>query len=393
MTAKRVYFFSGAEYVRFDHPLDGVLPLVYPRGIAGAWPGLTSPIDAAVNWGNGKVYFFSGSQYWRWDTRLDAPDPFYPRPILLAWTDAASAHFGSGIDAAVNWGNGKAYLFKGAEYIRHDIASGSIDPGYPKPIAGNWGGVAGTIFERDLDAAVNWGNGKVYWFKGDQYGRLDVATKALDPGYPRAISAGWPGVFPTGVSGAVEWPMAAVAAGGFNVPANRSGAQAVPFAGGTRFVESFEMNIDFDGAAAYPTTCAVGEYRQYVRGEFRKNGVVKTHLLADPGGGPAPAMLPIPAAGATGDNFREDGLDKAGPPRQLFFYGHRALGEAFGNDGWVPDRDTGCQYRGKDGPGSGGTTGQVVSVRLDFRGQAIDAASGSEVLDTANWSVIAGGTA
>ncbi len=91
MTAKRVYFFSGAEYVRFDHPLDGVLPLVYPRGIAGAWPGLTSPIDAAVN-----------------------------------------------------WGNGKAYLFKGAEYIRHDIASGNIDPGYPKPIAGNWGGVAGT---------------------------------------------------------------------------------------------------------------------------------------------------------------------------------------------------------------------------------------------------------
>ena len=86
MTAKRVYFFSGAEYVRFDHPLDGVLPLVYPRGIAGAWPGLTSPIDAAVNWGNGKVYFFSGSQYWRWDTRLDAADPFYPRPIPVSYT-------------------------------------------------------------------------------------------------------------------------------------------------------------------------------------------------------------------------------------------------------------------------------------------------------------------
>ena len=47
MTAKRVYFFSGAEYVRFDHPLDGVLPVVYPRGIAGAWPGLTNEALAA----------------------------------------------------------------------------------------------------------------------------------------------------------------------------------------------------------------------------------------------------------------------------------------------------------------------------------------------------------
>jgi hypothetical protein len=393
MTAKRVYFFSGPDYVRFDHPLDGVLPLIYPRSIATAWPGLPAQIDAGVNWGNGKVYLFSGSQYWRYDARLDAVDPGYPRPIHPAWTDASSAHFGTGIDAAVNWGNGKAYLFKGGEYIRHDIAADTIDPGYPKPIAGNWGGVAGTIFAQDIDAAVNWGNGKVYWFKGDQYGRFDVGSKALDAGYPRAISAGWPGVFTAGVSGAVEWPMAAVATGGFNVPANRSGAQAVPVTGGTRFFESFEMNIDFDGAAAYPTTCAVGEYRQYVRGEFRKNGVVKTHLLADPGGGPAPAMLPIPAAGAAGDNFLEDGLDAAGPPRRLHFYGHRAFGAAFATDGWVPDRETGCQYRGQDRPGWGGATGDVISVRLDFRGNAIDAASGGEVLDTANWSVVVGGSA
>lgn len=392
MTAKRVYFFSGTQYLRFDHPLDGVIPFVYPRDISPTWGALPAPIDAALNWGNGKVYFFSGANYWRYDARLDGVDAGYPRPISPAWTDTASAHFGSGIDAAVNWGTGKAYLFKGAEYIRHDIAGDTIDPGYPKPIAGNWGGVTGTIFERDIDAAVNWGNGKVYWFKGDQYGRFDVATKSLDSGYPRPIAGNWPGVFTSGISGAVEWPMAAVAPGGFNVPTNRSGPQAIPVTGGTRFNEEFDMNIDFDPNAGYPATCAVGEYRQYVRGEFRKNGVVKTHLLADPAGGPAPAMLPRPPAGAAGDNFQQDGLDDSGPPRRLLFYGHR-MGPPFGTDVWLPDRETGCQYRGHDRPGWGGATGDVISVILDFRGNAVDAASADEVLDSASWTVNVGGTA
>lgn len=395
MTAKRVYFFSGADYLRFDHPLGRVIPLVYPRAIAGNWTGLTGPIDAAVNWGDGKVYFFSGANYWRYDVRVDAADAGYPRPISPAWTDATSVHFGTGVDAAVNWGNGKAYLFKGGEYLRHDIAADTIDPGYPKPIAGNWGGAAGTIFASDIDAVVNWGNKKVYWFKGDQYGRFDQATKALDPGYPRPIAGNWPGVYNSGISGAVEWPMAAVAAGGFHVPANRSGQQTIPLGGGTQFSEAFDMNIDFDPNAGYPTTCAVGEYRQKVRGEFRKNGVVKEHLLADWSGGPAPKMKRATAPLDVFDNFLEDGADPPGTPRVLYFYGHRVdmPGDTFTNNLFTPERMTGCQYRGKDQPGWGGATGETISIRLDFRGYAVDAASGGEILDSASWSVNIGGVA
>lgn len=392
MTARRVYFFSGTSYSRFDHPANDVLP-VYPLPISVAWSGLPSTVDAAINWGNGKVYFFSGAQYWRYDVLLDRVDPGYPRAIAGAWTDAATSSFDAGVDAAVNWGNGKAYLFRGSEYIRHDIPGDTLDPGYPKPIRGNWPGVDGTIFERDIDDVVNWGNGKVYWFKGDSYGRFDQATKKLDPGYPKLIAGNWPGVFTAGISAAVEWPMAAVLPGGFRVPEHRAGCAASSIPGGRMFSERFEMNIDFE-SSPYPTTCAVGEYRQYVRGEFRINGVMKTHLLADPNGGPAPAMLPRPAPGATADNFLQDGAMLPAPTGAIF-YGHRhdVLGNAFTNNQFLPDRLTGCSYRGIDAPGAGSGTGRVISVALDFLGQAVDSATGGDVLHSASWSVTCGGTA
>ncbi|MET0789210.1 MAG: hemopexin repeat-containing protein [Cellulomonas sp.] len=389
MTAKRVYFFSGTTYSRYDTAIDNVLP-IYPLVTAASWTGLPATIDAALNWGNGKVYFFSGAQYYRFDVLLDAVDPGYPRAIAGAWTDAASSAFDSGIDAAVNWGNGKAYLFKGGQYIRHDIAADTLDPGYPKPIKGNWPGVDGTIFEKDVDDVVNYGNGKVYWFKGDCYARVDQAAKSFDAGYPKLISAAWPGVFPAGITAAVEWPMAAVQPAGFRVPENRAGCQQVPTGTGSRFGERFEMNIDFDGAP-YPTTCAVGEYRQYVRGQFRVNGAVKTHLLADPRGGPAPAMLPAPAAGATGDNFQQDGIQLPAGGAQLF-YGHRR-GQVFPTSQFTPDFPTGCAFRGIDNPGISSSTGNVLSVNLDFRGDAVDSASSTEVLQTSSWSVSCGGTA
>jgi len=59
-----------------------------------------------------------------------------------------------GIDAALNWGNNKAYFFKGNQYIRWTIGRGEYgkNPGYPKSIAGNWD----SFMNDRISAAVNW---------------------------------------------------------------------------------------------------------------------------------------------------------------------------------------------------------------------------------------------
>ncbi len=189
----KAYFFRGNQYVRFDIKADKADP-GYPKQInSETWPGLpwTDGIDTAVNWGNGKAYFFKGSQYIRYDIKADRADPGYPKQINnetwpgVPWTD--------GIDAAVNWYNGKAYFFKGGQYIRYDVKSDKADPGYPKPINNEtW---------RDLpwldgiDSAANWRNNKAYFFKGDSYIRFDIKADRADPGYPKKINnETWPGI-------------------------------------------------------------------------------------------------------------------------------------------------------------------------------------------------------
>jgi hypothetical protein len=57
------------------------------------------------------------------------------------------------------------------------------DEGYPELISKRW---AGLTFDR-IDAAIYWGNGKIYFFRGDQHIRYDMVTYRADPGYPKFI--------------------------------------------------------------------------------------------------------------------------------------------------------------------------------------------------------------
>jgi hypothetical protein len=191
----RLYLFSNDEYVRYTNVSDG-RDEGYPKRIAGNWPGLPSSfnqgIDAAL-WreSNGKLYFFKGSQYVRFSKVSDGVDPGYPKPIAGNWPGLPSS-FNQGIDAAL-WreSNKKIYFFKGSQYVRFSKVSDGVDPGYPKPIAGNWPGLPSS-FNEGIDAALlRRDNKKIYFFKGRRYVRYSSVPQGVDPGYPAWINGNW----------------------------------------------------------------------------------------------------------------------------------------------------------------------------------------------------------
>lgn len=194
----KAYFIFGPRYARYDANLDQV-DAGYPKSIAGNWQGFPESgfnegIDAAVEWPGDKVYFFKGNQYLRYDITANRAETGYPLEIGAFWNGLAPHGFDAGIEAAVNWGNGKVYFFKGGQYLRYDVEGDHIDEGYPLPIAGSWPGFVEAGFADGIDTVINWGNGKAYFFRGDQYLRYDIAADAVDPDYPRNIDEGWPGL-------------------------------------------------------------------------------------------------------------------------------------------------------------------------------------------------------
>ncbi len=93
----------------------------------------------------------------------------------------------------MNWGDGKIFFFKGSQYLRYDIAKKRVDAGYPKPIDNrNWPGL---IWTSGIDDVINWGNGKAYFFKAYEYIRYDIVEDRADPGYPKPVNRQtWPGL-------------------------------------------------------------------------------------------------------------------------------------------------------------------------------------------------------
>jgi Hemopexin/Transglycosylase SLT domain len=115
----------------------------------------------------------------------------------------------SSIDAAVMWDNGKAYFFRGSDYVRFDVASDQVDQ-EPRPIADGWPGV----FADGVDAAVLWNNGKAYFFRGSDYARYDVASDQVDQ-EARPIADGWPGMMGAGPGPGPSTAATADLSGGF----------------------------------------------------------------------------------------------------------------------------------------------------------------------------------
>lgn len=89
------------------------------------------------------------------------------------------------VDAAVEWDNDKVYFFRGAHYLRYDKDAAQVDAGSPKAIADH----RPALFTQNLDSAFNNGDGKAYFFKGNVYDRVDIGDGLfeVDAGYPANI--------------------------------------------------------------------------------------------------------------------------------------------------------------------------------------------------------------
>ncbi len=183
----KAFFFNGARYSRYKmgYGITGE----YPRKIKGHWSGwptdFNNGIDAATYWSpDRKAYFFKGDKCIKF-TPGTGVDGGYPKAINSEWI-GWPADFNNGIDAALFYHTyNKAFFFKGDKYIRYAPGVG-VDPGYPKPIKDNWGGLPAD-FNAGIDAAIFWApKDKVYFFKGDKYCRY-TPTVGMDAGYPRNI--------------------------------------------------------------------------------------------------------------------------------------------------------------------------------------------------------------
>ena len=140
-----------------------------------------------------KVFLFRDGRYARYDRLTNATDDGYPRSVAGNWAGLAEVGFEQP-DSALNLEAGKLFFFKSDSYVRYDVAADGADAGYPLRIADQWPGLGAAGFGSDVNAAINWGNGKAYFFKGDSYLRYDIVGNRADDGYPLRIADRWPGL-------------------------------------------------------------------------------------------------------------------------------------------------------------------------------------------------------
>lgn len=197
-----VYFLCGDAGIVYDIAADAATGSAWT--LADVWPGLDADfrlgLDAAVNYGNGKAYLFRGDSYVRVDLASNTVETEV-RSIADYWPGLAEAGFDRDLDAAVNYGNGTVYLFKGDVVCSYSIAEDrAVGTGY----LADWKLDPAGGFDADLDAVVNYGNGKLYFFKADCYVRFDLATATADSEV-RLTADYWTGLaqagFTTGLDG------------------------------------------------------------------------------------------------------------------------------------------------------------------------------------------------
>ncbi len=114
-------------------------------------------------------------------------DDRYPLPIEANWKNFG----GREALAAVRWDSGNIYAFLEGGYYSRIEPNGKSSEGYPVKITDqNWKGLA--PYGEDIKAAVNWGDGIIYFFlEDDDHVRWDISARSGTKGTTSRI---WTGV-------------------------------------------------------------------------------------------------------------------------------------------------------------------------------------------------------
>ena len=180
MPDSTAYMFKGNHY--YNVPIKNK-DETNPKLISTNWPGLPVDIDAALTVTERNLtYFFKDDQYWRF--RSQAPDRGYPKKISV-WNGLPN-----NLDAAFEWGrDGNLFFFKGSQFWKYDVTKHEMAEGFPRDISSKWKGVPDNI-----DAAFTWKNGKTYFFKDDEFWRLNNKNQKVEkanPPFPRKTGKVW----------------------------------------------------------------------------------------------------------------------------------------------------------------------------------------------------------